>query len=68
MKTRPQRAVSHRRHGDDTDRGQIADDEGSGDGLNRDKRDVELIQTLKRMRQLLAQVRNKHGHARAATN
>ena len=53
--------------GDGTGRGQIAGDDGSGDGLNRDQRfvtrlgvsgqtsDVELIQTLQSMREMLRQ-------------
>ena len=79
MRTRPLRASSRSDPalwtvwegasggGDGTGRGQIAGDDGSGDGLNRDQRfvtrlgvsgqtsDVELIQTLQSMREMLRQ-------------
>ena len=75
MRTRPLRAFSRSDPalwtvwegasggGDETGRGQIAGDDGSGDGLNRDQRfgvsgqtsDVELIQTLQSMREMLRQ-------------
>ena len=73
MKTRPLRAAtdpalwalseSASGVGDEADWGQIAGNDGSGDGLNCDQRfgvsgqtsEVELIQTLQRLRQLLAE-------------